>query len=272
MGQNVVVIAAGIAGVAVIGFIDHFTGTALDVSVLYLIPVAFTVWFAGRKRAFPVSAFAVILWEIGEMSVYRGTEFTLVLVMNTVLRLLFFILAIYLISKLKSELDKEKYLARTDSLTGAVNRRAFFENLEQEIKKHSGSGRPYSLLYFDIDNFKKINDTHGHRHGDRVLSHASAIMTARAEARGGTFARIGGDEFAIILPDADEKKCAEFISNVRGELYSFGGVLKGVTFSFGVVVVKGKHPEGAEELLHKADELMYDIKKKSKDAVHIEII
>lgn len=271
MTQNAVVIAAGIAGVAGIGVIDRFTGPALDMSVLYLIPVSFTVWFAGWKRAFPVSALAVIVWEIEQLLGYAGTQLTAVTVANIILRFLFFILAVYLISKLKSELDKEKYLARTDVMTGTLNRRAFFEKLEHEIKKASGGG-PYALIYFDIDNFKKINDTYGHRYGDRVLSHASAIMKVRTEEQGGAFARIGGDEFAILLLNTDEKRCAEFISRVRGELYSFGGVLTGVTFSFGVVVVRKNFPESAEELLHKADELMYDIKKKSKDAVYMETI
>ena len=270
--KNTAVVFSGVALVGVIGFLDHITAEMLDVSVLYLVPVALTVWFAGRKRALPVSVLAVLVWEAEQLLPHMGRDFGAVTAANLTLRFAFFVFAVYVISRLKADLEREKYLARTDVLTGAVNRRAFFENLEAVMRHQAKCGCTYSLMYFDIDNFKKINDTHGHRHGDRVLAEASAVMMAQAGDAGGTFARIGGDEFAVILPDTDEKKASDFIAGVKSKLHSAGGPLAGVTFSFGVVVVKGKHPDSAEELLHKADELMYDIKKKSKDAVHIEII
>ena len=102
MNKQGLAIAAGIAGIAVIGALDHMTGAALDVSVLYLLPVAFTVWFAGRRRALPVSVFAVVVWEAEQIIPQMGSDFGAVTAANILLRLLFFVFAVYVISRLKA--------------------------------------------------------------------------------------------------------------------------------------------------------------------------
>jgi diguanylate cyclase (GGDEF)-like protein len=90
--------------------------------------------------------------------------------------------------------------ARTDPLTGVVNRRGFEEELGAERRRAARTGRPLSVIVCDLDHFKRVNDDHGHAAGDRALQHLAAVL--RAEARDvDTVARLGGEEFAVLLPE-----------------------------------------------------------------------
>jgi diguanylate cyclase (GGDEF)-like protein len=99
-------------------------------------------------------------------------------------------------------------MSHYDSLTGLPNRRSFEQALEREEERSRRTGKPYSLLLLDIDEFKEVNDRHGHAEGDRVLREFAAMLQSRLRSVD-VPARIGGDEFTVILPDTDQAKAAE---------------------------------------------------------------
>jgi diguanylate cyclase (GGDEF)-like protein/PAS domain S-box-containing protein len=105
-------------------------------------------------------------------------------------------------------------LANTDFLTGAYNRRRFFEDMETELSRSKRSDRPAVLLMVDIDHFKRINDTYGHATGDAVLTHFAGLAMGTLR-RADRFGRLGGEEFAFLLPETDMVHARQFADRFR---------------------------------------------------------
>ena len=107
-----------------------------------------------------------------------------------------------LLSSLKRALDRERELSGTDVLTGIRNARSFREVLGAEIERSKRFQRPFTVAYLDLDNFKTVNDCHGHEHGDELLRLVgNTILTGIRKTD--TVARLGGDEFALLLPETE---------------------------------------------------------------------
>jgi len=171
----------------------------------------------------------------------------------------------------ESALEMEKTLSRSDPLTGLANRRAFYETTEAERKRAGRYGRPLSLAYIDLDNFKQVNDQSGHDTGDRVLIRVADIMrkNIRAEA---VAARLGGDEFALLLPEAGHAAASVVIQKMHRSLTAAMEENNWpVTFSVGMVTYD-KPPESANEMVQAADELMYTVKHEGKNRIATSVI
>ncbi len=161
-------------------------------------------------------------------------------------------------------------LAERDPLTGLYNRRVLTARLESELQRHGFMASPVSLILFDIDHFKLVNDTHGHAVGDRVLQRVGA--TAQHLLRGGDMlARYGGEEFVVLLPGAPIGAAVRVAERIRSALEQSAGSrgatpVPRVTCSFGVAVTTGSG-ESAEELLRAADENLYAAKHAGRNQV-----
>jgi diguanylate cyclase (GGDEF)-like protein len=155
-------------------------------------------------------------------------------------------------------------LSRIDGLTGALTRRAFREEAERAIALASRHHHPLSCIAFDLDHFKAINDQHGHAAGDSVL--VAAVEGGRRRLRGSDIlGRIGGEEFAVVLPHTDAagaRKAAEEIRTAIAQL-SAGGVT--VTASFGMATLE-RPPVPLDELLRRADIALYEAKAGGRNA------
>jgi two-component system cell cycle response regulator len=141
---------------------------------------------------------------------------------------------------------------RTDPLTGLLNRRAFEEQLELEVERSARADRPISVIVGDIDCFRAINERHGHATGDSALQ-AVAENALKWKRRIDVAARIGGEEFALVLPETDERGAFIVAERLRRATHrSFVEDTVGVTFSFGVATAPG-HATDAVTLLRAAD-------------------
>ena len=165
--------------------------------------------------------------------------------------------------------ERRRREAFGDHLTGLANRRAFFEAAEQELTRSKAVPRPTSVIVFDADHFKAINDRHGHPGGDAVLQQLAAIL-------GETFrevdvvARIGGEEFAVLLPSTDLPRAAVVAERLRSSVASqavhFDGSRIGYTVSAGVAcLVDGEG--GIDLLLKRADQALYAAKRAGRNRV-----
>lgn len=159
---------------------------------------------------------------------------------------------------------------RTDALTGLNNRRYFFELGRTALKKAIRSGKPLSAIMFDADMFKKINDTHGHAVGDRALIHLSA-MAQEALRDTDILARLGGEEFAVLLENTSEQTAAEVAERLRKSIHEAPLALERgeltVSISAGVACL---HPEGGDDLdglLAMADKALYAAKAGGRNRV-----
>ncbi|MBK8594572.1 MAG: diguanylate cyclase [Holophagales bacterium] len=161
-------------------------------------------------------------------------------------------------------------LALTDALTGLANRRAFLDALEAELSRVGRHDHPASLLFLDLDEFKRVNDTHGHAVGDEILAAFSQVLS-RGCRRGDLAARIGGDEFAVLLPTTGRVAAALVAERIRRatESIPLGRNLEvPVTVSVGVASTEDL-PEPAEPagLLSRADAAVYRAKAGGRNRV-----
>ena len=128
-----------------------------------------------------------------------------------------------LVARVRRQLRTSRLAARwrassaTDALTGLPNRRAFVEALEREVSHVGRTDRPLALAFLDLDDFKEVNDQHGHAVGDRVLQRVAIALTATLR-RGDLFARWGGDEFVIALPGAGRAAAIDAINRIRDDV------------------------------------------------------
>ncbi|MDA8083793.1 MAG: GGDEF domain-containing response regulator [Nitrospiraceae bacterium] len=158
-------------------------------------------------------------------------------------------------------------LAYLDVLTGLPNRKLFHDRLKQALEYAQRYHHLFALLYLDLDNFKEVNDTHGHETGDRLLTDAG-MRLRHCTRRSDTVARLGGDEFGIVLAHLTDDKEAEQVSHRIIEALSRPFDVDGRTCSIGVSIGISIFPasgEDAEDLLRNADAAMYEVKATGKN-------
>src|SRR5207253_7376812 len=112
---------------------------------------------------------------------------------------------------------RERLLARTDPLTGAANARTFYESVALEAERATRAGRPLTLAYLDLDNFKRLNDRLGHAAGDAALVDLVRMIRPGLRAPD-VLARLGGDEFALLLPDTDAEGAVALLTRMQEAL------------------------------------------------------
>ncbi|HVV47335.1 MAG TPA: sensor domain-containing diguanylate cyclase, partial [Bryobacteraceae bacterium] len=160
--------------------------------------------------------------------------------------------------------EKASNAADTDELTGLVNARYLFAHLQQEVARSARSGDPFAVVMIDLDGFKDANDRYGHLAGNRILQAVSAGLRQNCRA-GDVVARLGGDEFVIVLCDGHEhveSTVTRMEESVRARVREANQEAE-ITFSAGVSRY-GADGTDAEALLERADERMYDAKRRKK--------
>lgn len=198
------------------------------------------------------------------------------------------IFAGYTSTLIQNTLDAKTFekLSRLDNLTGLYNDRFFFESLETEIERAVDKDRDVSLIFFDLDHFKEVNDTHGHLAGSRVLKEVGALLENIFDGTGAFLARYGGDEYVIIMPNADIKKAGDYGEALRRKIEGNVFVkesltskekalnIKGlITSSVGVaslrenVMLDKTITKLGTMLISQADAAMYDAKEKGRNRV-----
>lgn len=187
-------------------------------------------------------------------------------ILSTLLNVVGSVKAIYKYTK-----DLEYYATR-DPLTNLYNQRLFWELLGYEVGRAERHDYPFSLLVIDMDNFKNINDSHGHSFGDRFLQ-AFANAVHHALRDGDILARYGGDEFVVILPEADATQAKSIAQRIvtnssQLEMESPQGDIVKATVSIGVAVYPD-HAKEMKDLFLFADNMMYKAKSEGKDRVGI---
>lgn len=159
----------------------------------------------------------------------------------------------------------ERELARTDPLTGVLNRRAFEEEAARAMSRGARAATPVSLLALDIDEFKAINDARGHAGGDNAIEAVSKIITAHCRA-GDIAARLGGDEFVVLLPGlgtADRADAAERLRQAVEQHAPFA-----VTISVGAATDNSASSDWST-LLDSADRRLYEAKARGRNCVAV---
>lgn len=168
--------------------------------------------------------------------------------------------------KMEEELQR---LATTDTLTGILNRRQFFILAEQEVERSRRYGRTLALLLYDIDHFKQVNDTFGHQAGDVVLRELAKLVHEQLR-RNDIEGRVGGEEFAVLLPETTISEAVVLAERIRGIIENFainiGETSLHITASFGVTAVK-ETDVALDSIYKRADSALYEAKNAGRNRV-----
>ena len=256
--------------VVILGIIDYVTGIELNLTLFYLIPIFLVAWFADENLALVISAVSALTLFITDFSNGLLYSNLMIYVWNTLIRLGFFIIASRLLTELRKALRANQDAARMDYVSGAASVRYFYELAQTEIIRYQRYRRPLSLVYIDLDDFKKINDRFGHTIGDKTLR-AVAESIKRQIRPTDILARLGGDEFGLLLPETDETDARQVIERVHTNLVN--EMVKNqwvITFSVGVVTFK-QLPKSVDEMIKLADMMMYSVKTNGKNGVRYHV-
>ncbi|MDX8386068.1 MAG: GGDEF domain-containing protein [Gallionella sp.] len=241
-------------------------GSYYSIDALYCLPIIQAAHLGAlrSKRStdsyFTISAalLIAIIWSTVEMVIVWPNFPLIAYVFNIFSRALIFTV----IGRVVTRLWKEREYAHKDALTKLGNRYEFFERMELEMGRSERSSSPYSLLFIDIDNFKKLNDSQGHNVGDQALVGLAEILT-ESTRRIDTVTRFGGDEFVILLPDTEGQFCNVLVNRIRASAESdFEAHGWPISLSIGQVTEVGRR-RSIDEILLDADNEMY-LDKKSK--------
>jgi diguanylate cyclase (GGDEF)-like protein len=229
-------------------------------------------WVCSNRQALVASAVTLIVWSGIEL--VRATDWTGLLI-GQAMRLLIALWLVIWIGRLRERLIESHRFARLDSLTGLHNRQALVEALTAELSRASRLGGPFTLILFDCDGFKMINDLGGHLAGDAVLRKIG--MALRQHTRPyDCVGRLGGDEFLLVLSKVDQHDAVLVAERLRTTLHQFTNEdQSSLTFSVGVVTFAAIDPSGSldwEECIRLVDTAMYVAKRRGRDETQFEVV
>jgi diguanylate cyclase (GGDEF)-like protein len=246
--------------------INYLAGPDFSIALFYLLPVSLVAWLVGRRAAIIISLAGAAGHFFTEHQLGHFEARPSILYFNAIAWLGGFLFVTYFVSALRRSHDQERKLARTDDLTGVINRRSFFEASQHEINRARRHKHPFTVAYMDVDDFKLINDRYGHSIGDMVLR--CVAQTIKSNIREiDVVARLGGDEFVILMPETGEEAAQLVVARVHGnvmdKIREYGWP---ITFSIGVVTWSSP-PRTVDVMLKQADDAMYGVKNSGKNQV-----
>ncbi|HUF00400.1 MAG TPA: GGDEF domain-containing protein [Anaerolineales bacterium] len=258
---------AGIITVGLLGVIDYLTGNEIVFSLFYLVPIILVTWSVNQEMGLFLSFLSGLMLLGAEIAAGETYSHPIIYFWNTLIRTVFYSFFSFLVSALHKSQKEERLAARTDFVTGAVNARYFNELLNLEVERIRRYPHPITVVFMDIDDFKLVNDLFGHKVGDEVLRSIAGELKSQLR-KTDVVARVGGDEFALLLPSAHQPEAKMVISKVHANLKEAMTLRNWpVTFSMGVVTCLAP-PYSTEQIINMADELMYEVKNSTKNDFH----
>lgn len=261
-------VVACVALIVVIALVDYVTGVDLRIFPLYFLVIAIAAWKVSRNVAFAMALLSSLAWAIANTMVDQRVLPASVWILNIITQLSAFLLVALLIATVRKQLAREEELSRTDPLTRLLNPRGFRERAELLLAIARRNGCAITFAYIDLDNFKTVNDHHGHLAGDAALRVAADVLRSTVR-KSDVIGRLGGDEFGALLFDTpDAEHALERLRDRLAEMMSERSWP--ITASVGAITF-GSAPDSLDQALRAADEVMYSVKQAGKNRVRVEI-
>ena len=265
-------LSCGLLALAAIAWLDTVTGSMVQLGIFYLLPVAIVAWCANSSAlGLAVAAASAAVLPLDALLSHSQPVSLLVACWNGAGRLALFGVVLWLLAKVRALLCALSDLALTDELTGIANLRAFRDIAGREIERCRRYHHQLSLAYIDIDDLKLVNDCHGHAEGDRVLRALANVLLSHMRSVD-TVARIGGDEFVVLMPETSAHAALSLANRSAAALPAEVRVAeRGLTCSIGLVTFR-RAPISVAEVVGAADGLMYEAKAQGKNALRQGIV
>lgn len=265
------VTALAVLLVCAVAVADGATGPDLSLSVFYLLVVVLVSSTGRRSHAWFISLVSAAGSPAVDAIARGGYESWFIPLWNVTARFVVFAICAALVVALVRAVAHERLVSRSDPLTGLANRRAFHEHAERELARMVRTGSPLTVAYLDIDRFKIVNDVRGHAAGDAVLLAVSRTLLDQGRSAD-VVARVGGDEFAVLLPDTDGDTARVVTRRLRTALEALAA-RSGWPVGFSVGAVTCSAPgRSTHELLERADQLMYEVKRSGNNQIGLDIL
>ena len=280
--RTAAIFIGALLAVAALGLLDYLTGPGVRSALFFVLPVLFVGWNLPRRAIVVVALFSAIVWGAVRWYAPEVPDVADTLI-STVDSLIVFMVAGLAFATIRRErdrlraandrihelLEKEATAARTDALTGLPNSRDFLQRLEPEIARCHREHTPLCLLYLDLDNFKQVNDRHGHFEGDRVLQRVADALRSCLRAAD-IPARLGGDEFAALLWQADRVGAEGVGERVLAAVRQIGADYPQCSLGVSVGIAWFETPPANSlEVVRSADEAMYEAKRDGKGRTRV---
>lgn len=241
---------------------------AVGMGPMYIPLIALAGWRLGLRASCLVAAVASLLNIFPHHVHELGLDPT-VAAARGVMRFGVYAFIVALVHALRRAYDRECVRASRDGLTGALNRATFERQAKAMLSGHKAAGSALALALIDVDDFKRINDAHGHGAGDHVLRALTAAATSALDGRS-ILARLGGDEFAVLMPIASITEGEGAVERLHRDLSAvLAWSVHPITVSTGAVLF---HPSSSFDwaaLMHEADQHMYAVKTSGKARVRV---
>lgn len=251
---------------AAIVALDAFSGQQINLFVFFVIPIQLAAWKLGLVEGLAYALLG-IMGTVASHAFLAGLPLPGYAIINAFARVAVFALVVIGTWKIRVLGDAVADLSLTDPLTGLNNRRSFFLHGSFELSRSARSGEPLSVLYCDIDNFKSVNDAHGHDAGDDLLKLVGNTLKGSLR-KSDTSARLGGDEFAAILPATDGAGATRLATKLRDKLNGVFASMQDAHVSASVGIATFHSPPGTfDDVVKAADSLMYEVKSKGKNDI-----
>jgi|SRR5450830_534069 diguanylate cyclase (GGDEF)-like protein len=258
-------------GVLVIGYANYVSRAAfaIDLWALALAPTAAVAWVYPMRFSLVFASYAAaaatLSSDIADSLLLVPTTGEFVVNMGT------FLFAAMAVNLLTAAMGRETHLAHFDALTETINTTSFHELVDRELARGERYDHPTTVAFVDLDNFKKINDEHGHQAGDEALQCLATAMCQQVRNTD-TVGRLGGDEFGIILPEASEEAARVVLNRIWTRVHELAAENTWpISVSIGATTVAGARCDAtSDEVVKRADGAMYRVKSANKDDVLIE--
>lgn len=256
------VLVAG--GVALVGMVDYLTGAELRIYPLYFLPLSLAAWRFGRAMAIGLSIACALIWYVTNRAAGLEYSSNAIWAVNVVVQAAGFAIVSMLIAVIREAFETAAAQARVDPLTGMANSRVFFDEAARVLARAQRHGHITTIAYVDLDDFKAVNDSLGHSGGDEVLRRVADTLRQSVRA-GDVAARVGGDEFVLLLPEASSDGARALLERVRTGI-AHARPVDGlqVTVSIGAVTFLTP-PASVDAMVQRADGQMYAAKRTGKN-------
>ncbi|MBW3567726.1 MAG: GGDEF domain-containing protein [Proteobacteria bacterium] len=264
----IVALLAGI-GIVAIAVVDYTTGTELRIFPLYFLPLMLAAWYFSRGATVVFAILITLAWTGTQFLGGRTYTEEWIWPVNVIAQAAVFLLVGLLFAGLRDAFNREREFARVDPLTGLPNTRSFYERVGSVLAVCHRNSESATLAYLDLDNFKQVNDRKGHHTGDQLLKSMADAMNESLRASD-VAARIGGDEFVVLLAETDAEEAESALGKVRDL------ILKNPEFATSDVTVSigaasyPLAPSDITEMMKAADRVMYRVKASGKNSVIVQ--